>query len=79
MDPAAVLALTFGWLLGLLSPSITKRIERAYRKSELKRALLAELDELAHRVAILAFFLRDRTGQLDDGKCCKFASTDLVG
>jgi hypothetical protein len=62
----ALIAVAFGWLLGLLGPAIVKRIERSYRKDELKRALLSELDELAQRMTATSFFFRDQAKTLDD-------------
>ena len=50
--------LILGWLLGVLSPLISQRIQRGYRRDELVDALVAEARGIQFRMALLAWRLR---------------------
>ena len=58
----------FGWLLGLLAPIITDGIKRR-RENEMGRtALLAELREVAHKLALAAHGVYMQQGTMDRSK-----------
>ncbi len=50
-----ILILVLGWLLGLFSSPITDSLKEASSRRSLRKALLAELDELRCRLAGVAF------------------------
>lgn len=54
-----------GWLLGLLGPRIIDLIQRPYRRAELRRSLLTELEDLKVKLALVACALADRGGMID--------------
>lgn len=54
-----------GWLLGVLSPLITRHSERARRKTEIGNGLRAELAELRIRLAMASYLITLRHGQFD--------------
>ena len=56
----------FGWLLGLLAPSIVERIRRLYRTNDLIDAINAELHEHTYLMAIVAYQLNKYSGKLTD-------------
>lgn len=45
-----LLYITFGWFLGLLSHTVVMHIQRKYKKSDLKNAILSDLKNLAVRL-----------------------------
>lgn len=55
----------FGWLLGLLSPTIIDAIKSNYRKKEFFNALCEELHDLQFRIAISSFVLAKHNGKVD--------------
>jgi hypothetical protein len=55
----------FGWLLGLLSPTIIDKISAQYTKKQYFKAVCAELNDLQYRVAIVCFLLGQRYGKID--------------
>lgn len=61
VDMEQLVYIAFGWLLGLLAPSIVRRIERVYRADELRTAITAELEELQHKMTFVTYKLRDAT------------------
>ena len=65
-DFEKILTLLLGWLLGLLSPALHERIRRGYRRSELSKALHAELSERRFDMAKVAFLFQTRKGSLPD-------------
>src|SRR5262245_774118 len=54
----------FGWVLGLISPSIVDLIKSYFRRREIKDALRIELEDLQFRLAISSFLLLQRYGEL---------------
>lgn len=64
MDFDILVPTGFGWLLGLLAPAITRRIGKDYRKSELRTAIKTELEELAYKLIVVAFHIREIQGEL---------------
>ena len=66
MSTETILALLFGWLLGLFSPAISQRIHGAPRKAELRLAILTELDELGYKMALVSHALRFQLDLLTD-------------
>jgi hypothetical protein len=60
-----VLLISLGWLLGLLSPAVTKRINRAYDKKEFLKVLDTELNELRYRLAATVYLIESHYGQVD--------------
>lgn len=52
--PVAFVALLVGWLLGLISPSLTSYFQQARDRKQLTSAILGELAELEARMAMLA-------------------------
>jgi hypothetical protein len=60
-----ILGIIFGWLLGLLTPPISARIDRSYRKKDHKLAINSELKNLEVRLAFLIFNIRSHLGILD--------------
>lgn len=63
MSEAAYVVL--GWLLGILSPLITRYMERTRRKKEIGEGLRAELSELRVRLAIACFLVTLRYDEFD--------------
>jgi hypothetical protein len=66
MSAEMILAVIFGWLLGLFSPAISKRIHGASKKNDLRQAILAELDELGYKMALVSHAVRSHLDQLSD-------------
>src|SRR5437899_8901055 len=64
-DSSDILSLVAAWLLGLLTPSIVRSIEKRYRAKEIGAGILSELQHLGHTCALIAFRLRARAGTLD--------------
>ena len=58
-------AIVFGWLLGLLAPAISEGIRRRYREKEIRGAVISELREPRHRMAVAAYLFESRFGQFD--------------
>lgn len=54
-----------GWLLGTLSPLITRHGERKRRRNEIGRGLRAEISELRVRLAMTCFLVTLRYGDFD--------------
>ncbi len=57
--------LILGWLLGLLSPLIVRRINRFYSKRELYDGIKTEIVECQFRIVLLAYLLASRAGKFD--------------
>jgi hypothetical protein len=53
MEYKELLYLFFGWLLGLIGPSILQKIKNHYLKKEFKKIIIADLRELKNRLAII--------------------------
>lgn len=60
-----IVLLIFGWLLGLLTPPIAEAIRRRKDLSEIKRALLIELQELQFRLMATVYLIAKKMGQYD--------------
>jgi len=58
-----VLLISFGWLLGLLSPAIVDTIRKRREAKEVKVALWTELHELQYRLAQTVYLVEMRYGQ----------------
>lgn len=54
-----------GLLLGLLGPRIIELIQRPYRRSELRRSLFIELEDIKGKLAMTSYSLADRSGTVD--------------
>jgi hypothetical protein len=57
--------LLLGWFLGVLSPAISERIQRSYRRDELVQALLTEARGVQFRIALGAWRLRQHLLTVD--------------
>jgi len=57
--------LLLGWLLGTLSPHLSERIQRGYRRDELVEALLTEARGVQFRTALAAWRLRQHLLKVD--------------
>jgi hypothetical protein len=86
MTADTILAVIFGWLLGLLSPAISQRIHGASRKDELRRAILTELDELGYKMALVCHALRSHLDLLTEdhvlwleGKMARYKGPEDAG
>lgn len=64
-DSTDILSLVTAWLLGLLTPSIVRSIEKQYRAKEIGAGILSELRHLRHTCVLIAFRLHARAGTLD--------------
>ncbi len=60
-----VATLTIAWLLGLLAPTIIRRIERKYQASDVGAGIIAEAGHLRYTLALVAFRLRSRLKTFD--------------
>lgn len=60
----------FGWLLGLLSPTIIDAIKSSYRKKEFFNALREELHNLQYRMAIASYLLAKHNERIDKDYLC---------
>ncbi len=58
--------LLLGWLLGILAPGIVYYIHRKYFQKEIIASSLAELKELQHTMAMLAYMIRLYFSDLTD-------------
>lgn len=54
-----------GWLLGMLSPVIVNRINKKYKKVDLKKGLNRELDETRHRLICTSYLLGQSHGEFN--------------
>lgn len=54
-----------GWLLGVLSPSLTDRISHHYKKDALQRIIISELKDLKKRLAFIPFLVNPKYGTLN--------------
>lgn len=61
-----ILAILLGWLLGLLTPVISDRIRRPYRRRDLVRAVVEEMLSLQYTLATVAYLVRSRRADLPD-------------
>lgn len=55
-----------GWLLGILSPSIIKKISEKNEKKNLKKIIINDLKDLKKRLAPLPYLVYPRYGKLDN-------------
>ena len=62
----AIITITFGWLLGLLTPGIAERIRRPYRRRDLMQAVVDEMLTLQYTMALLAHEIRARSAEVSD-------------
>lgn len=60
-----VLLVFLGWLLGLLAPIIVDAIKTKYRNSEIRIAILAELNEARYRLGGTVYLIESRFGTFD--------------
>jgi hypothetical protein len=60
-----LLLLAFGWLLGILSPSVVEAIKRRKENSLVKVALAAELREVSYKLALANYSINAHFGALD--------------
>jgi hypothetical protein len=65
-DHESLLMLMLGWFMGLLSPGIVERIRRGYRRGDLMTAVVNELVGLQYTMAIVAWRIRTRNGEVTD-------------
>jgi len=61
------LYILLGWLLGILSPGITKRISDYYKKVALERIIISELKDVKIRLAGIPMRVHPAYGTLDRG------------
>ena len=52
-----IIAILFGWLLGLLSPPIVELIQKRSRRSALRRSIFIELEGLKVTLAALIYVI----------------------
>ena len=57
--------IVLGWLLGVLSPLITRHVERKRRRKEIGEGLRAEISNLRVRLAMTCFLVTLRYGDCD--------------
>ena len=57
--------LVIGWVLGLVSPLLADRIKKPYRRKELLASIMVELKELRVKMAMVAYLMQTKTGNLD--------------
>ena len=60
-----ILYLILGWLLGLLSPQISERISRHYKKRDLRIGLISELKEIRYRLILTTYLLSKKAGSFN--------------
>lgn len=60
-----ILYIILGWLLGLLSPSIVKKISQEKERTNLEKIIFSDLRELKKRLAPLPFSVYPKYGRLD--------------
>jgi hypothetical protein len=60
-----IIYLALGWLIGLLSPTITEKIKKEYKKEELLYGFLSELEETKYRLALMVYILEADHGVLN--------------
>lgn len=60
-----VIYIILGWLLGLLGPTIVKKISEMKEKSNLKKIIFNDLKDLKKRLAGLSYTVYPRYGKLD--------------
>lgn len=60
-----ILYIIFGWLLGLLSQPIASRIEKYYRRNDVKTAIFSELKNLLVRLAATCMKIETHLGTKD--------------
>lgn len=60
-----VVLIVLGWLLALLTTPIVEAIKRRREIRETRSTLLAELNELKYRLAIVAYNIENQYGKLD--------------
>jgi len=63
-----ILYIILGWLLGIFSPSIQKKISEKYEKDNLKKIIFNDLRDLKKRLAPLPFSIFPKYGKLDEEK-----------
>lgn len=57
--------ISFGWLLGLLAPAITKRISDYYERKNLEKIVFNDLKDLKKRLSPIAYLVYPKHGKLD--------------
>src|SRR4051794_7792288 len=55
-----------GWLLALLTPGISERIRRPYRRRDLVRAVVDEMLGLQYTMALVAYLMRSHAADVSD-------------
>lgn len=60
-----VLSIILGWLLGILSPVIVSRITRQYKRDDLYKGIMKEVDHIRERLLGNMHLLSHRTGSFD--------------
>lgn len=63
-----ILYIILGWLLGILSPSIVKKISEKYEKENLEKIIFNDLRDLKKRLAPLSYSILSKYGKLDEEK-----------
>lgn len=56
-ETKAILMLILGWLLGLLSPSITNYIQEKQKSKKIKKSILAEVEECQMNMANIVYLI----------------------
>jgi hypothetical protein len=64
--PREVVYLVLGWLFGLLTLPIGDAIRRRRERPELAAAIMAEMTELRHTMALVAYTMKSATGERED-------------
>ncbi|MCX9440122.1 hypothetical protein, partial [Vibrio cholerae] len=60
-----VLSIILGWLLGILSPVIVSRVTRQYKRDDLHKGIMKEVDHIRERLLGNMHLLSHRTGSFD--------------
>lgn len=61
-----VIYIILGWLLGILSPSIIKKISEKKEKNNLEKIIFNDLKELKKRLAGIPYLVYPKYGKLDE-------------
>lgn len=61
----ALISVILGWLLGILSPAIVKKIAEKTEKDNLKKIIFNDLKDLKKRLASISYLVYPKYGKLD--------------
>src|SRR5260221_14242994 len=75
---ADILKISFGWLLGLLAPTIVGAIKDRRDSKNIKNALFNELRELQYKLLMMVFRVESKYGTLNH-EFFNYAQTILKG